>query len=189
MNLPKLFSERPFLVLPGWQDSDEGHWQTIWEKKFGWKRVVQSDWNHPSRSAWTAQILRAVDEQTAPPVLICHSLGCSALVHAVARQPALKAYAAFLVAPPNLDRPGTPAELLDFRPVPSSALPFASRVIASTNDGFSSIGESEEMAKRWGSSLSNVGNRDHIGSAANVGAWEEGQSLLAEFLLSLPVSR
>jgi predicted alpha/beta hydrolase family esterase len=31
------------LLLPGWQSSDAGHWQTLWEAEHGYRRVEQHD--------------------------------------------------------------------------------------------------------------------------------------------------
>ena len=39
------------LVIPGWNGSGAGHWQTLWEQKYpGFRRVVQHNWTRPSRA-------------------------------------------------------------------------------------------------------------------------------------------
>ena len=42
------------LLLPGWQDSGPGHWQTAWEQRHGCTRVAQHDWMRPLRGDWAA---------------------------------------------------------------------------------------------------------------------------------------
>jgi uncharacterized protein len=66
----------PVLVVPGWTSSGEGHWQTLWERSNPrWRRVEQSDWDRPDRSAWIDTLRAAVDASRRPPVLVAHSLG------------------------------------------------------------------------------------------------------------------
>jgi Serine hydrolase len=53
------------LVIPGWNGSGAGHWQTLWEQKYpGFRRVVQHNWTRPSReTAWAAWPLRTGPRQ------------------------------------------------------------------------------------------------------------------------------
>lgn len=117
-----------------------------------------------------------------PPILVSHSLGGTTIAHALKREPELPVRGAFIVAPPDLDRNDVPPEIHNFRPTPLSPLPFPSWLIASSNDPMSDLKASESLAFHWGSQLKCVGNRQHIGGAANLGNWEEGQLLFAEFL-------
>ena len=32
------------LLLPGWQNSDPEHWQSRWERRYGYHRLEQHDW-------------------------------------------------------------------------------------------------------------------------------------------------
>jgi hypothetical protein len=48
------------LILPGWQSSGPGHWQSRWEALYGFERVEQSDWNWPRRGDWMARLDEAV---------------------------------------------------------------------------------------------------------------------------------
>ena len=43
------------LLLPGWQNSGEGHWQTEWERLHGYRRVEQHDWMRPLRGDWSSR--------------------------------------------------------------------------------------------------------------------------------------
>lgn len=39
------------LVIPGWNGSGVGHWQTLWEQKYRrFHRVIQHNWTRPSRA-------------------------------------------------------------------------------------------------------------------------------------------
>ena len=64
------------LILPGWQSSGPGHWQTRWEARYGYARVEQHDWMHPLRGDWTARLQDVVLARPGPVVLAAHSLGC-----------------------------------------------------------------------------------------------------------------
>ena len=50
MTAPKI------LLLPGWQNSDEVHWQSRWEALHGDHRVEQHDWMRPLRGDWSARL-------------------------------------------------------------------------------------------------------------------------------------
>jgi len=58
-------------------------------------------------------------------------------------------------------------------------------IVASSADPFSKLSRSESLAKSWGSTLVNAGAKDHLGSNANLGDWEDGKNLLAEFLKTI----
>jgi predicted alpha/beta hydrolase family esterase len=58
-----LLDEATFLIVPGWNGSGPGHWQTIWEQRHdNFRRIEQDNWNRPSRKQWTEAIQRAVQE-------------------------------------------------------------------------------------------------------------------------------
>ena len=46
----------PVLILPGWQNSGPGHWQSRWELAHGYQRVEQHDWLRPLRGDWIARL-------------------------------------------------------------------------------------------------------------------------------------
>jgi len=65
------------LLLPGWLDSDEGHWQTRWETLHGDHRVQQDDWQWPRRGDWMARLDEVVQSPDQRPIVfVTHSLGC-----------------------------------------------------------------------------------------------------------------
>ena len=65
------------LVLPGYQNSGAGHWQTRWEERDpAFARVQMPDWDHPVRDAWCRTLDAAVAAADAPVMFAAHSLGC-----------------------------------------------------------------------------------------------------------------
>ena len=75
----------PVWLLPGWQNSDPGHWQSRWERAHGYQRVDQHDWMRPLRGDWIARLEDVLLDLDCPQpaVLVAHSLGC---IHAAAVQ-------------------------------------------------------------------------------------------------------
>jgi predicted alpha/beta hydrolase family esterase len=70
------------LIIPGWNGSGAGHWQTLWEQKYPrFRRVEQHNWTRPSRGDWMAQMASDIERAPSPVFLVAHSLGCVALAH------------------------------------------------------------------------------------------------------------
>ena len=56
-SLEASLAEASVLVVPGWNGSGAGHWQTIWEQKYPrFRRVEQHNGTRPSCTDWIAQI-------------------------------------------------------------------------------------------------------------------------------------
>ena len=88
------------LIIPGLNNSGPEHWQSRWQEKLSTaRRVFQDDWQQPSRLAWESSIKLAILDSSRPVVLIAHSLGVIAVLHA-AQSVSDKIAGAFLVAPP-----------------------------------------------------------------------------------------
>ncbi|ROP58708.1 hypothetical protein EDF19_3741 [Curtobacterium sp. PhB115] len=126
------------MIVPGIWNSDQEHWQSVWERERGDAavRIEPASWAEPDPADWRDAITRAVAACPAPPVLVAHSLGVLAVAdwlaagaaHATrAAHAAGAAHAtgaagtdgtnrttrpavagAFLVAPPDPDAPGFP---------------------------------------------------------------------------------
>ena len=99
---------RPIFLVPGWQNSGPGHWQSLWESQLpDARRVEMPNWEFPRRWEW----IEALDDALAqhlrfdgpPPVLVGHSLGCLAIVHWAATHQRL-IHGALLVAPADVER-------------------------------------------------------------------------------------
>jgi uncharacterized protein len=192
-------ADADLLIIPGWSSSGEEHWQTRWERKLATaRRVEQDDWIHPDRAAWTGAIIDAVVSCRRPVVLVGHSLGVMAAVHAIDRLPAGAIHGAFLVAPAdvaNADQwPVTqglrfnPAET-GFDPVPMRELKCPSALVASVDDPYCSLDRARALAAAWGSELILAGEAGHINAASGHGPWPDGVLQLGRFLRRLsPVS-
>ena len=166
------------LIVPGWGDSGDEHWQTLWEKANpGFLRVVQRDWLYPICHEWVETLAAAIRGAGAPVVLVAHSLGCLTIAHCV-RGAALPIHGALLVAPPDVERPDFPPVLEGFAPIPRERLPFPSIVAASRNDPFSELERAEALAAAWGSRFVDVGEHGHINADAGFGPWPLGERLL-----------
>lgn len=168
------------LILPGIYNSGEGHWQTLWEGILpNAERVQQRDWNHPECAEWVVTLEQSIQEQSAPVILIAHSLGCLTVAHWAA-QTQQRIQGALLVAVPDPAGTNFPSEAKNFAPVPLQKLPFKSLIVASSNDPYGSVQHAQTCAQAWGSELVNIGDYGHINAASGLGVWADGLSLLAK---------
>ncbi len=178
--------EASVLVIPGWNGSGVGHWQTMWEQKYTrFRRVEQHNWTRPARTDWIAQIGADLDRAPSPTFLVAHSLGCLAVAHwaAEAGRKTDRVAGAFLVAPPWLTQSDQcPAQLTDFLPMPLRRLPFPSLLVASEDDAYLPIEIAARLASAWGSQFVDVGRQGHINVASGHGPWPTGQGLLRGFV-------
>ena len=170
------------LILPGRGDSDGQHWQSRWERSHPqYRRVVQDEWDRPVRALWQARLEAAVAACGPDTVLVAHSLGCLLAVHWAATS-SRRVKAALLVGVPDPARASFPPEVVGFAPVPLRPLPFASIVVASTDDPYGGWRYASECAAAWGSRLVSAGAAGHINSASGLGDWPEGFALLQELM-------
>ena len=168
----------PYLIIPGWAGSGPEHWQTHWERELaGARRVEMPDWLAPRRAGWVEALDRAIRGASAPPVLVAHSLGCLAVAHWAAATSA-PVRGALLVAPADLERPGCPASLRDFAPMPRARLPFPARVVASDDDPHAALERARQIADDWGASLTVLRGAGHVNCDSGFGRWPEGRMLL-----------
>ena len=179
------------LIVPGLGNSPESHWQSRWEAKLSTaRRVDLPNWDEPVPAEWIEAILAAIAASEKPVVLVGHSLGVIACVHAAARLGDAglsgKVRAGFFVAPADPGRAGAPASVARFAPVLEDPLPFASIVVASRDDPHCAFSIAEERAHAWGSLFIDAGEIGHINVASGHGPWPEGSLTFAKFLSSLP---
>src|SRR5580700_5983537 len=147
-------SDADILFVPGLGGSGPDHWQTRWEKKLSTgRRVEQEDWERPSLEKWTRRIAEEVmrsQEASRPVVLITHSLGGLAAVHAARLLHGRNVAGAYLIAPPGDATIAAQPEIDQaFVPAPMSPLPFASVLVASRNDPYAPLADSQARAKAW----------------------------------------
>ena len=170
---------RRVLLLPGWQGSGPGHWQSLWEARHGHLRVEQGDWLWPRRGDWMSRLDEVLLENDTPAVLVAHSLGCH-LVSAWAAHSRLAArvHAALLVAPPDIERSAAPPQLQRWAPIVRQRLPFASTLVASSDDPFCEASRAAGMASDWGSDWLLIGACGHLNAESGLGDWDDGLALL-----------
>jgi predicted alpha/beta hydrolase family esterase len=171
---------RTVLLLPGWLDSDAAHWQSRWEARHGHRRVEQDDWLWPRRGDWMARLDEVLlAERAAGVLLVAHSLGCQLVAAWAAHSRHVgQVAAALLVAPPDTEREDMPPNLFNWRPIVRERLPFASLVVASTDDPYCALPRAERMAADWGAAIVEIGARGHINGESGLGDWPEGLALL-----------
>jgi predicted alpha/beta hydrolase family esterase len=172
-----------YVIAPGFEDSDAGHWQTAWQADLGADavRMSPSSWTEPKRKDWV-RALNAVMSHGA--VIVAHSLGCLTAVEWMTRHPGVAA-GAFLVALPDPDGADFPAAISGFRP-PGERLDEALLMVGSSNDPFAGWDFTQSTATILGAPLVGLGAAGHISTAAGYGAWPEGRALLARFVAGLP---
>jgi uncharacterized protein len=173
------------LILPGLGNSGPDHWQSLWQERFAFARVEQSDWETPRRDDWTNRLQSAVSSgDPGKTILVGHSLACSTIVF-WAKQFNIRIRGALLVAPSDTESKFYPPGTTGFIPMPDHKLPFRSIVVASENDPYVSIGRAEHFARRWGSKLVNIGGAGHINVASGFGQWNKGLAFLRELDLAI----
>ncbi len=175
------------LVLPGWQDSGPDHWQSLWEARHGYRRVVQHEWMRPLRGDWVARLEEVLLERAGASsrsaghgfVLVAHSLGCMLVAAwaAHSRNTAL-VKAALLVAPGDPQRDELAAALASWSPIVLQTLPFRSLLVGSHNDPYCDFERARLFSKAWGAEFIDYGAHGHINSDAGLGSWPQGHRLL-----------
>jgi hypothetical protein len=167
------------LTVPGLFGSGPSHWQSVWEERYGYTRVVQEDWERPDLDDWLLRLMAAVRSQATPPILVAHSLGCALVAHLARRAEPGSIAGALLVAPADVDDPAhTPEETRCFAPMPLTRFAFPSVLVASRDDPFLRFDRGAEFAKHWGARLVDAGSIGHINADSALGEWTFGQRLL-----------
>ena len=174
-----LSSDTEIWLLPGWQNSGPAHWQSQWERQHGDMRLEQHDWERPLRGDWIMRLEETLLDSDVPVLLVAHSLGCH-LVAAWASQSKItqRVRGALLVAPPDSTRENFPAALHSWRQPVLEKLPFASHVMASSNDPYCALAQAERMARAWGAGFECAGPLGHINSETGLSEFELGRRAL-----------
>ena len=170
----------PVLILPGLHDSGPQHWQSLWlAGRPGFRRVEQKDWETPRRGDWVSALDAAVVEAGSRAVLVAHSAACALVAHWSASH-RRQVRGALLVAPSDTEAPSFPPGPTGFTPMPLAPLPFASTVVASTDDPYVSMERAVLFARSWASRLVVIGAAGHVNTASGLGDWPAGLELLLE---------
>lgn len=168
------------LIVPGYQNSGPGHWQSLWEASLGGAvRVEMPSWDFPRKVAWVEALDEAVAACAEPPILVGHSLGCLAIAH-WAREHDREVRGALLATPSDPERADAPAILHSFRPLPRRRLAFPALLAASSDDPHMALDRARALARDWGARFVDLGPCGHLNQAAGFGPWPLGEGLLAE---------
>lgn len=165
-------------MLPGLGNSGEGHWQTLWQQQFGFKRVEQSEWDAPVCNTWIDTIDAAViQHEISNVILVAHSLA-STTVAAWAKKYNRPIKGALMVAPSDTEAETYPPGTTGFNPMCLVKLPFPSITVMSENDYYVKPERAKYFADCWGSKLGSIGNAGHINVASGYGKWDDGLQYL-----------
>lgn len=171
-------NDQPILIVPGLRNSDEQHWQSLWQNHLpNSKRIHVDDWSIPDLDKWKAGIRAELDKLDKPAVIIAHSFGTLASASIAAEFPA-KIAALFLVAPADPDKFRIAQRL------PQASLRVPAKIIASSNDPWLTDSKAAYWALQWGTDFLRLKNVGHINSESNLGFWPEGIQLLQQLLRS-----
>ena len=184
-------SDVEILVIAGHTGAGDAHWQRRLIAKLSSARLVeQEDWLYGSLTKAVTALVEAVAAASKPVVFVAHSAGCILIAHAVAELGARglidKVKGGFLVTPTSVEKmhelQGIDAA---FANVPRAPLPFPTSLVASSNDPYSTMEQSADLALAWGSKLIEAGAQGHINSDSGHGPWPEGMMSFAGFLSRL----
>jgi uncharacterized protein len=174
--LPKAVQNLPVVIVPGLHNSDEQHWQSLWQARLpGSQRIRVDDWDTPNLAAWRKGIVDVLETLKTPSVLIAHSFGTLASASIAAEFPD-KIAALFLVAPADPDKFGIAEQL------PQDFLPVSAKVIASSDDPWMTETKAAYWSLLWGADYLRIKNVGHINSQSNLGVWSEGVHLLHQLV-------
>ena len=162
---PTLASQPRLIVAPGLHGSGDGHWQTWLEAQVpGALRVEQHAWSEPDLARWSERVAETVDAAgPGPHVVVAHSFGCLATLHALHRRPRLGIGPLLLVAPAE------PARFDVAHLLPQTRLTQDSCLVASDTDPWMTATSARAWALRWGSDGINLGDAGHINVASGFG--------------------
>lgn len=169
------------LILPGFGNSADEHWQSLWEDAHpDFIRVQQRDWEHPICEEWVGALEEALVRAGTDVILVAHSMACLVVAH-IAQKKYRSIRGAFLVAPPDATSPYFPSSAVGFEKTPLHAFDFPSMMIASTNDKYATLAYAKKLARSWGSAFVNIGAKGHINALSDLGFWDEGWTLFQTF--------
>ncbi|MGC1270011.1 MAG: alpha/beta hydrolase [Croceibacterium sp.] len=184
LNAERLQDDPLILIVPGLNNSNPQHWQSLWEaQRDDCHRVDLGGWDDPHRNTWINKLNLAIHQAGRPVVLVAHSLGCLAVAWwAEYEQPsyANPVVGALLVAPPDVDRPGADPRLARFGACPRNPLPFPSFLAASQDDHYCKLKTARMLARDWGARFAFAGAIGHINAESGIGDWDFGKVLLEQ---------
>jgi uncharacterized protein len=170
------------LIVPGLNGSGPDHWQSLWEKKYGFERVEQLDWENPDAIGWAQNLNMAILKYSEKVVVVAHSLGCFTVIRWVKQYAdfAERVQSALLVAPPDISSMAIPESVKAFALHNPVKLPFPSILVGSENDPYMTLKVARDLALALGSRFVNAGLVGHINIDSGHGPWPQGEVLFQE---------
>ncbi|TCC52106.1 serine hydrolase family protein [Kribbella pittospori] len=171
-----------FVIVPGIGDSDDGHWQTIWQTKWGDEasRIAPSSWTEPDLDDWCEAIDREVRAEK-DVMIVAHSLGCLAVAHWIATGMDDPIHGAFLVTPPDRYARSFPAAASTFLAAHERSIEVPGLIVCSDDDPYCAPKAAKQMALQWEIPMVNAGALGHISSDSGIDEWMQGQMIFKVF--------
>jgi len=179
-------ADAEILIVPGLSGSGPEHWQSRWQGKLSTaRRVNQRDSENANRAEWEEIVAREVIASARLVVIVAHSLGVIATLHA-AQRVGEKIAGAFLVAPPSeavmREMPSIDSAFL---PIPRARLPFPATMVGSSDDPYADLLFARHLAQDVGAQFIDAGAAGHINVDSGHGPWPEGSLAFANFMAKL----
>ena len=171
------------LIVPGLNGSVPGHWQTLWEEKYGYKLVEQRDWEKPDLLEWINTLHAVVTANSERTVLVAHSMGCLTVAHLAHVYPenVSQIQCALMVTPPDVElSPNIPEALRQF--ATHEVIPFPTLLVGSESDHYMTLESARRLAGYWKSRFVNAGTVGHINLDSGHGPWPWGEALLKDII-------
>lgn len=166
--LQRLVADLPVVIVPGLNNSDSLHWQSLWQDQLpDSRRIYVQDWTKADLDKWRSGILKSLRDLAAPALLIGHSFGALAAASIARDFPDLTA-GVLLVAPADPDKFRIAAQM------PQDLLPVPGVVIASDNDPWMKDSKAAFWSLVWGTDFLRLKGLGHINSQSDIGYWPEG---------------
>ena len=180
------------LIVPGLNDSEPGHWQSILEAKTpGARRVAQPEWSRPNIIRWACNVQKSIMESDAPVILISHSFGVLASVVGATRV-ADRVAGALYVAPADPSKFTPVGEILSdadqdwstglYNLIPKQRLGYPTILAASLNDPYMPFKRAAWWATKWQSRMVSLGYSGHVNVASGHGPWSVGETLYRDIV-------
>jgi predicted alpha/beta hydrolase family esterase len=172
LNPAAIVRGHPVIIVPGLNDSDSHHWQTLWQERIPHaRRIAITQWQEADLQKWRAGIHAALHDLRQPAILIAHSFGALAAASFAGDFPDLVA-GVLLVAPADPDKFAVAGAL------PHRPLGVPAQLIASSNDPWMTDSKAAYWALAWGANFLRLKNAGHINSHSNLGIWPQGLAQL-----------
>ena len=176
----------PLVIIPGRNNSGPQHWQSLWQKRTpDALRIAPTTWAIPELNDWMGALESTLRASPSPPILVGHSIGSLLAICWGQHRNTSRIKGMFLVAPPDFRREGF--SVPTFRNISEIPIPHPTLIVASETDPHCHIDIAKHMATAWGAGFISVGDRGHISTELQNGAWEEGWYLLEAFAAEIQV--